>query len=161
VSGDPAKQTEATTEQDIRDRLDRSLPKLMEKHEVSGVAIAVRLADGHVFDYPAGTDANGTEVTPTTWFRVASVTKLMTALTVLRLVEKEKLRLDHVQRVVSQNKLVQRAGTDGPLKVAASYWRRRPVGRRHSFVSHTFVGGSDLETPRANTPGVPIRRRPS
>jgi CubicO group peptidase (beta-lactamase class C family) len=81
-------------EQDIRSRLDRLLPKLLERYDVKGVSIAVRLPDGHMFDHLFGNDGAGLELNRSTQFRVASITKLLTALTILRLVELGHLDLD-------------------------------------------------------------------
>lgn len=64
-------------------------------HEFSG-AVLVRRGDESLFRYAGGvaSRAHGVPVTEATRFRVASVTKMVTAATALRLVERGAVRLD-------------------------------------------------------------------
>jgi CubicO group peptidase (beta-lactamase class C family) len=75
----------------VRGRLDRRVPT----HEFSGVAIVWR--DGApIFEYTGGIAhcSRGVPITNETRFGVASVTKMVTATTALRLVDRGQLRLD-------------------------------------------------------------------
>lgn len=67
---------------------------LVDSGRVPGVVVALA-ADGQaVASFAVGVDANGNGLTPETLFPVASVTKLATALAVLRLVDRGRLDLD-------------------------------------------------------------------
>ena len=67
---------------------------VMRAQGVSGMVIAVSRGGGSPQHLIAGTDAVGTPLAADTLFPVASITKLATALAVLRLVEAGKLALD-------------------------------------------------------------------
>ena len=75
---------------------DRTIREFMEKHHVPGLALAVtdrgRLvyARGHGYADVARKE----KVTPTSLFRIASISKPVTAVAVLQLVERKKLSLD-------------------------------------------------------------------
>jgi CubicO group peptidase (beta-lactamase class C family) len=61
---------------------------------VPGMVIAVEQGDGAPEFLAAGTDTAGTQLGADTLFPVASITKLATALAVLRLVAADELALD-------------------------------------------------------------------
>jgi CubicO group peptidase (beta-lactamase class C family) len=63
------------------------ISELLQRPAISGVVIAVA-RDGHPVEHLAvGSDARGRPLTPDSLFPVASITKLVTALSVLRLVD--------------------------------------------------------------------------
>jgi N-acyl-D-amino-acid deacylase len=76
--------------------LDRMFAQFMEKHRVPGCAVAV--SHGGKLVYARGLGfadiAERTPVTPTSLFRIASISKPVTAVAILRLVEQGKLKLD-------------------------------------------------------------------
>jgi len=75
---------------------DRMIREFMETHRVPGVALAVtgpgRLV--HARGYGYADIAKRRQVTPTSLFRIASLSKPITAVAVLQLVERKKLNLD-------------------------------------------------------------------
>ncbi len=77
------------------DSLREWLDQRMDDHEFSGVALVWRDAES-VFSYAGGLAhrGHGVPVTATTRFAVASVTKMVTATTALRLVDRGVVRLD-------------------------------------------------------------------
>jgi len=84
----------------------------MLQHDVRGVVIVVRLPDAAEFVYPEGTDANGKPLSPDTWFRVASITKLVTALAVLRLTNQGWLSLDdRIEQVLGDHPATRHGST--------------------------------------------------
>jgi len=94
---DSAPSAVSTAEADERTAsFDRMIREFMETHQVPGVALAVteqgRLV--HARGYGYADIALKQEVTPTSLFRVASLSKPITAVAVLQLVERKKLSLD-------------------------------------------------------------------
>ena len=75
---------------------DRMMRKFMEKHRVPGAALAV--TDGGRLVYARGYGyadvATKEKVTPTSLFRIASLSKQITAVAILRLVEQKRLSLN-------------------------------------------------------------------
>lgn len=75
---------------------DRMIHDFMEKHQVPGCALAVtdhgRLV--HARGYGHANVATGQRVTPTSLFRIASISKPITAVAVLQLVQRNQLSLD-------------------------------------------------------------------
>lgn len=75
---------------------DRLAARLIREHHLPGLAIAV--TDGgrlvHASGYGCGNLATGEAVKPTSLFRIASVSKPITAVAVLRWVDQQRLRLD-------------------------------------------------------------------
>ncbi|HZQ08334.1 MAG TPA: serine hydrolase domain-containing protein, partial [Anaerolineae bacterium] len=67
----------------------------MEKFHVPGMAILAARANAEPNALLLGVDAAGVAVSETSFFNIASITKLATALCVLRLVESGQLELDH------------------------------------------------------------------
>lgn len=74
--------------------LHRATRELMEKYQVPGLVVAVARGTGPVDLLSLGFDAAGRPIEPASLFPVASITKLATALAVLRLVDARALSLD-------------------------------------------------------------------
>ena len=77
-------------------QMDALAPELLRKHHVPGVSIAL-IHDGEFVwaqGYGLADKANGIPVTRDTVFQVASISKPVTAWSVMRLVEADKLKLD-------------------------------------------------------------------
>ncbi len=75
---------------------DRIIPAFMSKYSVPGGAVAV-VKDGRLVfarGYGYADTGSGTAVQPTSLFRIASLSKQITAVTVLKLVEQGRLTLD-------------------------------------------------------------------
>jgi N-acyl-D-amino-acid deacylase len=76
--------------------LDKAIVGLIAKHDLPGVSIAIsdngRLI--HSCGYGYADREAGEPVSPTSRFRIASISKPITAVAILRLVDKEKLRLE-------------------------------------------------------------------
>lgn len=68
--------------------------EVMSKFEVPGLVLLARRGDGEIEAFVEGSDAAGSPVTRESLFIVASITKLATALTVLRLIDLAVLALD-------------------------------------------------------------------
>lgn len=68
--------------------------EVMSKFDVPGIALLMRRGDGEIEMFVEGTDATGKAITRASLFIVASITKLATALTVLRLIDLGVLGLD-------------------------------------------------------------------
>lgn len=75
---------------------DRSMRLFMQEHRVPGASIAVTDKGRVVFarGYGYGDIGAGEQVTPETLFRIASISKPITAVAILQLVEQSKLKLD-------------------------------------------------------------------
>ncbi|MCA9140437.1 MAG: serine hydrolase, partial [Planctomycetales bacterium] len=75
---------------------DRSMKEFMKDHRVPGVSIAVTNRGKVVFarGYGYADVATGDQVTPDSLFRIASISKPITAVAVLQLIEQGKLKLD-------------------------------------------------------------------
>jgi len=75
---------------------DRMIREFMEKHHVPGLALAV--TDGGRLVYARGHGyadiASKEKITPTSLFRIASISKPVTAVAILQLVERKQLSLD-------------------------------------------------------------------
>jgi beta-lactamase class C len=78
----------------LRDCLEPLVVEAMRSYNVPGLVVACRHESGPIFHYARGTDAAGQALAPDALFPVASVTKLATALAVLRLVDESALALD-------------------------------------------------------------------
>lgn len=80
---------------DLRDRLDRDLPRLADRHDVPGASVAVWV-DGAVVEVTTGVvnRRTGVDVTPDALFMIQSVTKMWTATAVLQLVDDGLIALD-------------------------------------------------------------------
>lgn len=76
--------------------LERFMERFMEQHRVPGCAVAIARGDQLLYARGYGwSDVAAREpVTPRTLFRIASISKPVTAVAILRLVESGKLRLD-------------------------------------------------------------------
>lgn len=82
-----------TTEQ-IRDRIDQQAPTLLTQYNVPSVAIAY-IRDGRIaFTAVYGQQSPGVPATPATLYNIASLTKPITAETILRLASRNVLSLD-------------------------------------------------------------------
>ncbi len=68
--------------------------KAMSRFRVPGIVVSAVGPNGSVYRHTAGTDARGQPLGDDSIFAVASITKLATALTVLRLVDQGRLKLD-------------------------------------------------------------------
>jgi serine beta-lactamase-like protein LACTB, mitochondrial len=77
-------------------KIDAAIAELMQKHQVPGLSVAI-VQEGQIVwlkGYGKANLEHDIPVTPATMFRLASVSKPVTALAVLRLVEQGKLDLD-------------------------------------------------------------------
>jgi CubicO group peptidase (beta-lactamase class C family) len=83
-------------EESFKAELDRSVPGLLHELRVPGVVVAtvVHGAPSHVYAYGFADVASRKPMTPSTAFRVASLSKSLTAWGVLRLAEQGKIELD-------------------------------------------------------------------
>ena len=100
---------------------------------VAGVAAAVTTGSATIFEYCAGTTiaGGGTAITPDTMFWIASMTKPLTSLAALQLVEAGKLSLDAPIGEVLPELAHPRVLEDGALRPAT-----RPLTLRH-LLTHT------------------------
>ncbi len=93
--GPPSQQSTGTTSAKTAP-FDRVLPAFLDKHRVPGCAVAV--AKGGEVIYARGfgfADVSSREpVTPQSLFRIASISKPITAVAILQLIEQGKLKLD-------------------------------------------------------------------
>lgn len=92
---------------------DRMMTEFMKEHRVPGAAVAVTNKGRVVFSrgYGYADLANRTPVEPNSLFRIASISKPVTAVAVLQLIESGALQLeDHVLEVLDCSKHVEAAG---------------------------------------------------
>lgn len=92
---------------------DRLLEEFMREHRVPGVAVAVTNHGKVAFSrgYGYADIAEGEIVTPKHLFRIASISKPITAVAILQLIEQEKLQLDaKVFQVLDYEKQIEAAG---------------------------------------------------
>ncbi|MBB6733701.1 serine hydrolase domain-containing protein [Cohnella zeiphila] len=75
-------------------RVDRYVQAQMKKNNIPGLAVAIVHGDQTVYAKGFGKDGDGSPVTPRTPFAIASLSKSVTALAVMQLVEVGKLDLD-------------------------------------------------------------------
>lgn len=82
--------------QSVVDQLPQWLSTLGDLRRLSGLQVAIWHDGDIVFDYAQGTadPETGTELLPTHRLRIASHSKMFTAITVMRLVEQGRMRLD-------------------------------------------------------------------
>ena len=94
---------------------DRRMREFLEKHRVPGASVAVTV-DGrlvHARGYGYADIAKQEPVQPTSLFRIASISKPITAVAVLQLVEQGKLKLeDKVFDVLESQSEIEKAGSD-------------------------------------------------
>lgn len=94
--GPPSKTTASTNSKVEIASLDRLFPAFMDKHSVPGCAVAVakegRLVYARGFGF--ADVATREPVTPQSLFRIASISKPITAVAILQLIEQGKLKLD-------------------------------------------------------------------
>ena len=110
-------ETDASPEQTVSglDDLDRMIQDFMIKHEVPGGSIAVTAKGGVVYSKSFGyADVEAqTSVQPTSLFRIASLSKSITAVAVLQWIEQGKLKLDDkVFSVLDFNAEIEAVGPD-------------------------------------------------
>ncbi len=77
-------------------RIDNKVYSFMKKHNLPGVSVAISKDEATVYaaGYGFAVKENKTRVTPTTLFRLASMSKQQTALAIMTLYEQGKLKLD-------------------------------------------------------------------
>jgi N-acyl-D-amino-acid deacylase len=94
--GAPAKTTKAPAEAVAVAELDKLFPQFMSEHGVPGCAVAVAKGGKLVYSRGFGfADVTTREpIQPTSLFRIASISKPITAVAVLQLIEQGKLKLD-------------------------------------------------------------------
>lgn len=82
--------------QSLQDRMDQTIPSLLEQNKVPGLAIAIIENNKIVLKkgYGYADLENNTRVTPTTGFNIGSISKTMTTWGVMKLVESGKADLD-------------------------------------------------------------------
>ena len=89
------KPNEAFAEADIdRGKIDRFIQSEMEKNNIPGMALAIVHDNQTIYEKGFGKTSNGQSVTPSTPFAIASLSKSITALAVMQLVESGKVKLD-------------------------------------------------------------------
>lgn len=126
-----------SAQQPTLEPFDRLAAKLIREHHLPGLAIAV--TDGgrlvHAAGYGCGDLATGEGVKPTSLFRIASVSKPITAVAVLRWVDEQRLRLDDL--------VTQHLGMDTEFAAAESLDPRWRAIRIEHLLQHR--GGWDRE----------------
>ncbi|HEX3953739.1 MAG TPA: serine hydrolase domain-containing protein [Stellaceae bacterium] len=85
-----------TTPAETQEKIDGLLRSAVEAHEVPGVVAMATTADGPIYEGAFGVRslASGTAMTLDTVFRIASMTKAITSVAAMQLVEEGKLSLD-------------------------------------------------------------------
>lgn len=126
-----------SAQQPTLEPFDRLAAKLIREHHLPGLAIAV--TDGgrlvHASGYGCGDLATGEGVKPTSLFRIASVSKPITAVAVLRWVDEQRLRLD--------DPVTQHLGMEPEFAAAESLDPRWRTIRIEQLLQHR--GGWDRE----------------
>lgn len=79
-----------------KEQLSIEIENILKETKTKGVAISLIEADGNIWSYTAGlADIKaGTKITPTTQFRMGSISKIFVAMAILRLVDQNKLSLN-------------------------------------------------------------------
>src|SRR5262245_14264224 len=90
----PVEETHSMAETSLPDAVRRAVEDAMERGQVPGIALAVARLERPIDYLIVGADALGRPLDRDTLFPVASITKLATALAVLRLAESGALALD-------------------------------------------------------------------
>jgi N-acyl-D-amino-acid deacylase len=146
---------------------DRMMANFMSEHNVPGGAIAIanqgRLALARGYGY--ADVATGEQVQPNSLFRIASISKPITAVAVLQLVEKDKLKLDdRVFDVLDYEAEIEAAGDDFDLRMREitirqllqhrGGWDR---GKSFDAMFQSVRFARQLDAPAPATPSVVIR----
>lgn len=96
--------------------MDESIRRFMNEWEIKGMSVAVMRGDSLLWakGYGMADVESATPMTPTTIMRIASASKLVTAVAIMKLVEDGKLRLD--SRVFGENGILNDADITGSVR---------------------------------------------
>ncbi|MBQ9132492.1 MAG: beta-lactamase family protein [Clostridia bacterium] len=128
----------------LRANIEERMAKDLEENNVSGVSLIVKQNGSTVYSSCFGTTVPGGDipVTPDTLFRMASMTKPITGVAVMRLVEQGKLRLDDdVERYLPQFSNMRVAILDENGNVTGSVPAQNKIKILH-LLTHTSGLGS-------------------
>jgi CubicO group peptidase (beta-lactamase class C family) len=131
-------------------RIDAVLSRAAEAEEVPGVVATAATESGTLYEGAFGLRdlAGGPAMTPDTVFRIASMTKAVTSVAAMQLVEQRKLQLDepigNVLHELAAPRVLERFDSSGAPRLRPA---NRPITLRH-LLTHTAGFGYEMWDPQ-------------